>query len=211
MGLRTTIDPTTGQIPLDPSIGFLPPDNSAGVGEGFVSYTVMANRRRPPATPWSSTPRLRSISTPSRRSTPPQIFNTLDAGTELTSTVAAPAGRAEFANVQCLLGGGQPDNPAGSAVADYTIYVSDDSGPFVAVAPGHDPHLHPLRRPARRAQHVLTFYSVADDNTGNEQSAPGPVVTTTIQSVGGTTGISNVSSGTGNGAYGVGANMLTST
>ena len=39
----TTIDPATGEIPLDPSVGFLPPDNSNGIGEGFVSYTALAN------------------------------------------------------------------------------------------------------------------------------------------------------------------------
>ena len=44
----TTVDPTTGQIPLDPTIGFLPPDDN-GTGEGFVSYTIRPTRPTRPA------------------------------------------------------------------------------------------------------------------------------------------------------------------
>ena len=36
----TSLDPLTGQAPTGVSDGFLPPDNSAGIGEGYVQYTV---------------------------------------------------------------------------------------------------------------------------------------------------------------------------
>jgi len=39
--LLTTIDPATGQIPVNPSIGFLQINDSTGVGEGFVKFSVM--------------------------------------------------------------------------------------------------------------------------------------------------------------------------
>ena len=61
----TTIDPATGLPPTDPNIGFLPPDNSSGVGEAFVSYTVTP-AAMPPRARWSP-PRPRSSSTRSRR------------------------------------------------------------------------------------------------------------------------------------------------
>ena len=35
-----TIDPATGQAPIDPSLGFLPPNDENHAGEGFVSFTV---------------------------------------------------------------------------------------------------------------------------------------------------------------------------
>jgi subtilase family serine protease len=35
-----TIDPTTGQLPVDPMIGFLAPNDSTGRGEGHVSFSV---------------------------------------------------------------------------------------------------------------------------------------------------------------------------
>ena len=36
----TSLDPPTGQAPTGVFDGFLPPDNSCGIGEGFVQYTV---------------------------------------------------------------------------------------------------------------------------------------------------------------------------
>ncbi|MGP8233898.1 MAG: carboxypeptidase regulatory-like domain-containing protein [Limisphaerales bacterium] len=38
--LMESIDPATGQLIMDPSAGFLPPDNAQGQGEGYVIYTV---------------------------------------------------------------------------------------------------------------------------------------------------------------------------
>src|SRR5262249_42791860 len=38
----TTIDPSTGEIPADPTVGLLPPNLADGVGEGFVTFTVEA-------------------------------------------------------------------------------------------------------------------------------------------------------------------------
>lgn len=35
-----TINPNTGASPSDPNAGFLPPNDSSGVGEGFVTYTI---------------------------------------------------------------------------------------------------------------------------------------------------------------------------
>ena len=46
----TTIDPATGEIPTNPSLGFLPPDNSSGAGEGFVSYTILPKSSDPTGT-----------------------------------------------------------------------------------------------------------------------------------------------------------------
>ncbi len=62
----TTIDPTTGEIPLDPTIGFLPPDDANGIGEGFVSYTIMANQSDPTGTVINAQATV-TFSTPSRR------------------------------------------------------------------------------------------------------------------------------------------------
>jgi hypothetical protein len=39
----TTIDPITGQPPLDPHTGFLPPNDTTGTGQGHVYYTVKPN------------------------------------------------------------------------------------------------------------------------------------------------------------------------
>lgn len=38
-----TIDPLTGTSPDEPEAGFLPPNDSTGIGEGFVSYVIRAS------------------------------------------------------------------------------------------------------------------------------------------------------------------------
>jgi hypothetical protein len=40
----TTIDPNTGDVPVDPLTGFLPPNNTDGIGDGFLNYTIKAKR-----------------------------------------------------------------------------------------------------------------------------------------------------------------------
>lgn len=45
-----TIDPNTGQPPLDPFAGFLPPNDSTGRGEGHVSFTIKALEDLPDGT-----------------------------------------------------------------------------------------------------------------------------------------------------------------
>jgi len=82
----TTIDPNTGQIPLDPTVGFLPPDNSSGIGEGFVSYTIMANSSDPTGTVINAQATVTFYTQPHLNTA--KIFNTIDAGTGLTSTGA---------------------------------------------------------------------------------------------------------------------------
>src|SRR5262249_47411034 len=82
----TTIDPATGQIPLDPTIGFLPPDTANGVGAGFVSYTVIAKPTDLTGTVINAQAEVIFYTQPPIDT--PKIFNTIDAGTGLTSAVA---------------------------------------------------------------------------------------------------------------------------
>lgn len=50
-----TLDPTTGQIPVDPLAGFLPPDDSTGVGQGHVGFTILADPMVPAGTEITNT------------------------------------------------------------------------------------------------------------------------------------------------------------
>lgn len=42
-----TLDPVTGRPPLDPDAGFLPPNDSTGVGQGHVVFSVRAHENAP--------------------------------------------------------------------------------------------------------------------------------------------------------------------
>jgi hypothetical protein len=161
----TTIDPATGQIPLDPSIGFLPPDNADGIGEGFVSYTVMANASAATGTVINAQATVDFYTQPPINT--PQIFNTIDAGSGLTSSVAALPVVETLPDFNVSWSGS--DNYAGSAIADYSIYVSDNGGAYTAWL--SDTTLTSGTYTGQ-ASHTYDFYSVAGDNAGNVQATP---------------------------------------
>ncbi|MDZ4805518.1 MAG: CARDB domain-containing protein [Candidatus Eisenbacteria bacterium] len=50
-----TLDPNTGQIPTDPLAGFLPPDDSTGIGQGHVGFTILADPNVPAGTEITNT------------------------------------------------------------------------------------------------------------------------------------------------------------
>jgi hypothetical protein len=46
----TAIDPATGQLPTNPGVGILPPDQNPPQGEGYVTFTAPAKQGTPPNT-----------------------------------------------------------------------------------------------------------------------------------------------------------------
>ncbi len=161
----TTIDPATGEIPLDPTVGFLPPDNASGAGEGFVSYTVMANQSDPTGTVISAQATVTFDTQPPLNT--PQIFNTIDAGTGLSSAVA-PLPAYERRTVFNVSWSGT-DASDGSAIASYTVYVSEDGGPYTAWLTNTTLTAAPF---VGQDGQSYSFYSVAIDNAGNVEPAP---------------------------------------
>ena len=159
----TTIDPSTGTIPLDPSIGFLPPDVSGGEGEGFVSYAVQANSNAPTGTVINAQATVTFYTQPPINTA--QIFNTLDDSASLASAVAALPGSEASPNFSVAWSG--TDSAVGAAIAGYTIYVSDDGAPYV-------PWLVDTSLTAGtysgRWGHSYAFISQAIDNAGNVEA-----------------------------------------
>jgi RHS repeat-associated protein len=160
----TTIDPATGEQPLDANVGFLPPDNGKGSGEGFVSYSVRP--RRTVATGDVIDAQARIIFDTEEPIDTPPIFNTLDATAPTSAVNALPgtAGTTEF-----LVTWTGNDDEGGSAVGDFTIYVSDNGSVFL-------PWLSNNNRTEAtftgQSGHSYGFYSIARDNAGNMESAP---------------------------------------
>jgi len=169
----TTIDPATGAIPLDPTIGFLPPDNANGVGEGFVSYTIMANQSDPTGTVINAQATVTFDTEPPLNT--PQIFNTIDAGTGLTSIVTALPAYETSSQFNVSWSGTDAAN--GSAVSGFTIFVSDNGGPFTTWLTNTTLIAAPF---VGQDGHTYAFYSVATDNAGNVQPVPASAQTTTL-------------------------------
>jgi Subtilase family/SdrD B-like domain/Cadherin-like/Putative Ig domain/CARDB/Domain of unknown function (DUF4114)/Bacterial pre-peptidase C-terminal domain len=168
-----TIDPETGEAPLDAFSGFLPINNEDGIGEGFVTYSIKAKRTAQTGDVIDAEARI-IFDTEEPIDTPP-IFNTLDA-TSPTSTVAAlPAKITDEAGEFTVNWGGNDDNE-GSGIASYTIYVSVNDGEFRPWLENTDLTEATYKGTPGR---TYSFYAVATDNAGNTQEIPTQAQATT--------------------------------
>src|SRR5690606_22542829 len=121
----STLDPATGDLPLDALVGFLPPNDEEGIGEGFVSYRIRALSDAATGEVVDAVARI-IFDTEEPIDTPP-IFNTLDALAPASQVSALPD-TAEGATFNVSWSG--QDDTGGSALAGYTIYVSQDGGDY---------------------------------------------------------------------------------
>ncbi len=153
----TTIDPASGNIPLDPTVGFLPPDNSSGAGEGFVSYTVMASQSDSTGTVINAQATVTFDNQPPLNT--PQIFNTISA---LAPTVSISESPPDSNGTTTLSWSGQ-DPSNGPAIASYTVYMSENGGPYTTFLADTTTTQASFTLQPNEA---YSFYVVADDNTG---------------------------------------------
>jgi hypothetical protein len=152
-----SIDPTTGLPPTDVLVGFLPP----GVG-GSVVVNVKAKTLL--ATGTAINDQASIVFDTNAAILTPQWSNTID-GTKPNSHVLALA--AVQKNVSFTVEWSGTD--VGSGIQDYTVYVSDNGGPFVAWQ---------TQTAATQATftlgiagHSYAFYSVARDLVGNLENS----------------------------------------
>jgi len=170
----TSIDPTTLDVPADPRAGFLPPDDSAGDGMGFVNYTILPKSSLTTGATVNAQASVvfdinAAIETAS-------ILNTIDALPPTSSVAPLPGLSASTFKVSWS----GSDDASGSGIASYSIYVADNSGPFT-------PWLTATTETSASYTgvlgHTYGFYSVATDNVGNLQPTPTAAQATTTVSV----------------------------
>jgi hypothetical protein len=166
-------------------------DNSGG--SGLASYSVFVSDNGSPFTAWLTATmqtsasyigvdghsyRFYSVATDNVgnvETTPSsaQATTTVDA-TPPTSTVAAlPA----FSPSSFTVSWSGSDNPGGSGLSSYSVYVSEDGGAFTLL-------LADTKQTSTTFTgaigHIYGFYSVATDNVGNVQPTPTAAQTSTI-------------------------------
>jgi hypothetical protein len=171
--ILTTIDPATGNIPLNPTIGLLPPNDSSGSGAGSISYTVNPLATAPTGTViYAQATIIFDTEPPLHTNT---VFNTVDSGAGLTSAVnPLPA----FTSASpFLVSWNGTDASNGSGIAGYTIYVTDSGGPYTAWLTNTLQTAAPF---TGKDGHTYSFYSVATDYAGNVQPTPGGAEATTV-------------------------------
>jgi subtilase family serine protease len=166
-----TIDPATGEKPIDALTGFLPTNDENGSGEGFVSYTVRAKRAVDTATVIDAEARI-IFDTEEPIDTPP-IFNTLDAGLPASAVEALDAvlDASEF-----TVRWSGTDDEGGSAIASYDLFVSIDGGEGEL---WHDDTTLESAVYSGTRGSTYRFWSIARDNAGNVEAAPAAADATT--------------------------------
>jgi Tol biopolymer transport system component len=164
----TSLDPATGQPTKEPNAGFLPPDTTPPQGEGSVLYSVMP--RGGLATGTQIRDRARIVFDVNPPINTAEWVNTIDNDAPVSHVLPLPATVAAAFPVQWS------GTDAGSGILDYTVYVSDNGGPFT---------VWQLNTTATsgtftgQVGHRYAFYSVAEDRTFNHQAVPATADTST--------------------------------
>jgi hypothetical protein len=161
----TSIDPSTGLPPTDPTVGFLPPDVNGIEGQGSVLFNVMPISSLATGTQIANTASV-VFDSNSAISTPTWL-NTIDITPPVSSVTALPAtevssgGQAIF-NVSWL------GTDVGSGVANYTIYVSVNGGAFT---PWLIDTTSTTAAYTGAVGNTYGFYSIAKDGAGNIETS----------------------------------------
>ncbi len=166
----TSIDPTTGDVPIDPSVGFLPPDDAAGDGEGFVSYSI-----QPAAGDVTGTPINAQATVVFDTNAPlntASIVNTIDTSIPTSSVASLPATTTSPSFTVSWSG----NDGSGSGIATYDIFVSDNGGAFQPFLTGTTATSAAF---TGQVGHTYSFFSVATSNVGLVQSTPAAAQATT--------------------------------
>jgi hypothetical protein len=166
----STIDPTTGDLDGSPNAGFLPPDDAAGDGEGFVSW---AGTAKSGLTTGTTITGQASIVFDRNAAIPTAVWtNTVDATPPTASMTQLPA-TSPAGNLDVSWSG---QDGTGSGVATYDLYESTDGGPLTLILPSTT--LTSTQVPIVSG-HTYGFAVDATDNVGNQGAVPTAVQTTT--------------------------------
>ncbi len=119
-----SLDPSTGQAPTNPLVGFLPPNVVPPQGDGQVLFSVF------PKSGLSTGQQINNNATVVFDVNPPVVTptwsNTLDNSPPVSNVL--PLAAQSPANFTVSWHG----TDVGSGIENYTIYVSDNGGPFTA-------------------------------------------------------------------------------
>ena len=159
-----SIDPGTGRPPTDPTAGFLPPNDSAGVGEGFVKYTI-----EPLDSAQSGTEIEAQADIVFDRNAPietPEVFNTVDADIPMSHVPENGAVFLESGEIQLHWEGNDP--MPGSGTSNYTLYAAPEGESFQPVASGLRDTTY-IYEPDTSTAETFRFFTVAKDAAGNTE------------------------------------------
>lgn len=151
-----SLDPATNQPPTDPTVGFLPPG-----GEGSVFFTVMPKQGLSTNTQIQNQATVVfDVNVPINT---PTWTNTIDNTPPTSQVTALPA--TEFSPSFPVAWSG---TDVGAGIQDFTIYASDNGGPFTAFQTNTTATSATF---TGQLGHTYGFYSIARDLVGNVEGA----------------------------------------
>ena len=155
----TSLDPGTGQLTDNPDAGFLPPNTNPPAGEGSVAFTVMPKSGLATGTPIQNQAVV-VFDTNAPIATPTWL-NTIDNDTPKTRVLplAAVQSSSTFA-VQWT------GSDVGSGTSGFTIFVSDNGGPFTKWLDGT---VATSASYQGQTGHSYGFFSIGTDLVGNTE------------------------------------------
>ncbi len=123
--LIQAIDPLTGELVQDPANGLLPPNNAAGNGAGFVTYTIEPVADLPTGTQISAKARVLF-----NTAAPEDTFELTYELDGVAPTTQLTAERLNEGSDNYLVRWDVTDDPFGSGFKHVTLYVATDGGDF---------------------------------------------------------------------------------
>ncbi|MBI1915416.1 MAG: hypothetical protein HYS12_11870 [Planctomycetes bacterium] len=181
-----TLDPVTG-LPPDVLAGFLPPENGTGRGMGHISYLVRPKPGLPTGTELHNVAQVtfdggEVVATnqtdphnPAAGTDPAkEARNTIDAVAPTSSVQALPA---VTSTARFIVSWSGADDPGGSGIASYDVFVSDNARPFTPFLTGTTQTSIPF---TGQFGHTYGFFTVATDNVGHRQATPAAAQATTL-------------------------------
>ena len=156
-------DPVTGLPPANAHLGFLPVNDSTAKGEGFVTYLIKAANHT--QTGDSIYAKASIVFDANGAIETPLIYNTIDAVAPKSSVSALPV---TSSNAAVTLKWKGSDDPGGSGIRDYSLYVSENGGVFKEYQAGIKDTLTTF---SGNSGSTYGFYTIATDNTGNREDA----------------------------------------
>ena len=169
----TSIDPSTGLPPTDPTIGFLPPDTDGVKGQGSVQFNVMPLSGQKTGIQVTNTASV-VFDTNAAIQTPTWL-NTLDVDAPVSSVAKLPAAQTT-ADTSATFTVSWSGTDQGSGIGSYDVYVSDNGGAFATWQTGVTATSASY---TGSLGHTYGFYSIATDAAGNEEEAKTVADTTT--------------------------------
>jgi len=170
--LFESLDPETLEPPDDAFAGFLPVnDKDLHNGEGHVSYTIRARSDLISGTEIDN--QAFNFFDFNEAVPTPTTLHTIDAGLPTSSVGALPV---QVPDEPLTVSWSGQDDENGSGIGSYTIYVSQDGGPWeiwLEDTPDTSAMFDGL------GGHSYAFRSVATDNVGHVEDDPGEVEAST--------------------------------